>query len=236
MEVEWVVFDAVGTVIDPEPSVAEAYHRIGQQFGSERSLDDVRSRFAAAFSETERKDAAAGTGGLTTSATIEEARWRYIVAEVFPEVEDGEGCFQRLRDYFGEPTAWRAFDDTLPTLHSLSERGIQLAIASNFDERLHPICDGLPALGLFQKRFISSELGFRKPSPDFYRAIVSDLKADAENILMVGDGLQNDVEGALAVKMNAVLVDRKIGRSSVVDQDVPYGIVRSLTELQGLLS
>ena len=108
--------------------------------------------------------------------------------------------------------------------------------ADESGERLHPICDGLPALGLFQKRFISSELGFRKPSPDFYRAIVSDLKADAENILMVGDGLQNDVEGALAVKMNAVLVDRKIGRSSVVDQDVPYGIVRSLTELQGLLS
>lgn len=236
MEVEWVVFDAVGTVIDPEPSVAEAYHKIGQQFGSARSLEDVRSRFAAAFAETECKDAASGTGGLTTSAAVEEARWRYIVAEVFPEVEDREGCFQRLHDYFGEPTAWRAFDDTLPTLHSLSERGIQLAIASNFDERLHPICDGLSALGLFQKRFISSELGFRKPSSDFYRAIVSDLKVEAENILMVGDGLKNDVEGALAVGMNAVLVNRKTGRSSIGDQDVPYGMVRSLTELQGLLS
>lgn len=236
MEVEWVVFDAVGTVIDPEPSVAEAYHTIGKQFGSERTLEDVRSRFIAAFSETERKDASRGSGEMTTNADVEEARWRYIVAEVFPEVEDGEGCFQRLHDYFAEPTAWRAFDDTLPTLHSLSERGIQLAIASNFDERLHPICDGVPALGLFQKRFVSSELGFRKPSSDFYRAIVADVKVAAENILMVGDGLENDVEGALSVGMNAVLVNRKAPRADVDTQDVPYGVVRSLTELQGLLS
>ncbi len=236
MQVEWVVFDAVGTVIDPEPSVAEAYHQIGQRFGSERSFEDVRSRFAAAFAETERKDAASGADGLTTSAAVEEARWRYIVEAVFPEVEDREGCFLRLHDYFGDPTAWRTFDDTLPTLHSLSERGIQLAIASNFDERLHPICDGIPALGLFQKRFVSSELGFRKPSSDFYRAIVSNLKVAAENILMVGDGLVNDVEGALSVGMNAVLVDRKTGRGGVDSPDAPYGIVRSLTELQGLLS
>jgi putative hydrolase of the HAD superfamily len=236
VQVEWVVFDAVGTVIDPEPSVAEAYHNIGQQFGSERSFEDVRSRFAAAFADTEREDAASGAAGLTTSTAREAARWRYIVEAVFPEVEDREGCFTRLHDYFGEPTAWRAFDDTLPTLHSLSERGIQLAIASNFDERLHPICDGVPALGLFQKRFISSELGFRKPSSDFYRAIVADLKVAAGNILMVGDGLENDVEGALSVGMNAVLVNRKTDRPDVHTADVPYGVVRSLTELQGLMS
>ena len=236
MEVEWVVFDAVGTVIDPEPSVAAAYHAIGKQFGSERTLEDVRTRFMAAFSETERKDAARGSDGMTTNAQVEEARWRYIVAHVFPEVDDREGCFQRLHDYFAEPTAWRTFEDTLPTLHSLSERGIQLAIASNFDERLHPICDAVPALGLFQKRFVSSELGFRKPSSDFYRAIVADLKVAAESILMVGDGLANDVEGALSVGMKAVLIDRKIGRARVDKQNAAYGIVRELTELQGLLS
>ena len=237
MKVEWVVFDAVGTVIDPEPSVAQAYHTIGKQFGSERTLDEVRSRFLEAFSETEHRDASRGADGMTTSAKIEEARWRYIVAEVFPEVEDGEGCFQNLHDYFSEPTAWRAFDDTLPALHSLSERGLRLAIASNFDHRLHPICDGIPALGLFEKRFISSELGFRKPSDRFYQAVVDALKVDAEQILMVGDGLQNDVEGALSVGMKAVLVDRKLQHAGDGEKsETSHATVRSLSELQGLLS
>lgn len=237
MEVEWVVFDAVGTVIDPEPSVAQAYHLIGQQFGSERTLDDVRSRFKTAFAETEDQDRSPDTAGMVTSTAVEEARWRYIVAAVFPEVEDAEGCFQRLHDYFAEPTAWRAFDDTLPTLHSLSERGIRLAIASNFDHRLHPICDGIAALGLFEKRFISSELGFRKPSADFYRAVVSGLKVASEKILMVGDGLENDVEGALSVGMKAVLIDRTLERERFEsDSEFGHSVIRSLHELQGLLT
>ena len=53
---------------------------------------------------------------------------------------------------------------------------------------------------------------------------------------MVGDGLENDVEGALSVGMNAVLVNRKTDRPDVHTADVPYGVVRSLTELQGLMS
>ena len=237
MDVEWVVFDAVGTVIDPEPSVAQAYYLIGQQFGSERTLDDVRSRFRSAFAETESRDRSPDTAGKVTNAAVEEARWRHIVAAVFPEVEDGEGCFQRLHDYFAEPTAWRAFDDTLPTLHSMSERGIRLAIASNFDHRLHPICDGIAALGLFEKRFISSELGFRKPSADFYHAVVNGLNVAPEQILMVGDGLENDVEGALSVGMNAVLIDRKLARiGRGAPSGRPYGVIRSLPELQGLLT
>lgn len=237
VDVEWVVFDAVGTVIDPEPSVAKAYHQIGRQFGSERTLEDVRSRFKIAFSETERRDDSRGSEGMVTSAEVEEARWRYVVSEVFPEVADAEGCFQRLHDYFAEPAAWRAFEDTLPALHSLSERGIRLAIASNFDHRLHSICDGIAALGLFEKRFVSSELGFRKPSDRFYQAIISKLGCAPEQILMVGDGLKNDVEGALSVGMKAVLIDREKGKRSEGEaSDLPYGVVRSLTELQGLLT
>ncbi|MFT4555109.1 MAG: putative hydrolase of the HAD superfamily [Planctomycetaceae bacterium] len=237
VEVEWVVFDAVGTVIDPEPGVAEAYHLIGRQFGSERTLEDVRSRFKTAFADTESLDRSPETAGMVTSSAIEEARWRYIVAAVFPEVDDSEGCFQRLHDYFAEPTAWRAFDDTLPTLHSLSERGIRLAIASNFDQRLHPICDGIAALGLFEKRFISSELGFRKPSADFYHTVVSEVNVASEQILMVGDGLENDVEGALSVGMHAVLIDRNLARDqSGGHSELRYSVIRSLNDLQGLLT
>jgi putative hydrolase of the HAD superfamily len=233
VQIEWVVFDAVGTVIDPEPSVAHAYHLIGQQFGSRQTLEEVRSRFKSAFAETERQDRSPDTAGLVTSAAVEEARWRHIVAAVFPEVEDGEGCFQRLHD----PTAWRAFDDTLSTLHLLSERGIRLAIASNFDHRLHPICDGIAALGLFEKRFISSELGFRKPSAEFYLAVVAGLNVAPERILMVGDGLENDVEGALSVGMKAVLIDRKLARNGGEDvSGRPYDLIHSLSQLQGLLT
>lgn len=240
MEVDWVVFDAVGTVIRPEPSIAVAYHTIGKQFGSDRTVDDVRSRFSIAFAETERSDLA-NESTLTTSAAIEEARWRHVVAEVFPEVADAEGCFQELHDYFTRPSAWRLFDDTEPALRTLQDRGAHLAIASNFDHRLHSICDGTPALTRFEQRFVSSEMGYRKPSRDFYNMMASELEAAPDRILMVGDGLANDVEGALAVGMKAALISRNssdsrhdVGRTNTSDER--YAVIRSLTEVPRLLS
>ena len=240
MNVDWVVFDAVGTVIRPEPGVSMAYHRIGTQFGSERTLEDVRVRFSTAFAETEREDVT-GDSALTTSPEIEEARWRHIVAAVFPEVSDSEGCFQELHDYFARPSAWSLFDDTEATLRLLKEAGLRLAIASNFDHRLHSICDGISALTLFEKRYVSSELGYRKPSENFYRAITTDLNVTPDRVLMIGDGLENDVEGSLAVGMKAALVAREKSPDSAGDvaqttAGMPYRILNSLVELEGLLT
>ena len=54
---------------------------------------------------------------------------------------------------------------------------------------------------------------------------------------MVGDSLKNDVEGALSVGMKAVLIDRKLPHADKTGlSDSPFGVVRSLTDLQGLLS
>jgi putative hydrolase of the HAD superfamily len=240
VEVDWVVFDAVGTVIRPEPSIAVAYHAIGSQFGSDRTVDDVRSRFATAFAETERIDLANGSG-LATNASVEEARWRHVVSSVFPEIADAEACFQELHDYFALPSAWSLFEDTAPALKMLRDGGVRLAIASNFDHRLHSICDGTPALTLFEKRYVSSELGYRKPSDHFFREMITDLNVVPDRVLMVGDSIENDVEGALAIGMRASLIARENSHVAT-DQVAGNGfgdrasVIQSLAELEGLLT
>lgn len=240
MDIDWIVFDAVGTVIRPEPSVPVAYHTIGQQFGSERTVQDVGARFAAAFAETEQLDLA-DDRRLMTSPAVEEARWKHVVGAVYPEIADQEGCFQVLHDYFAQPSAWRLFDDAASTLRSLSDSGIRLAVASNFDDRLHTICDGTPALRSFSRRFVSSELGFRKPSEDFYRGILADLNVAPARVLMIGDSLENDILGALAVGIQATLISRTLSHEKT-DEDSGfitgnrYRVIRSLEELEGLLT
>lgn len=239
-DIDWIVFDAVGTVIRPEPSVPVAYHTIGQQFGSKRTVQDVGARFAAAFAETEQLDLA-DAQRLTTNPAIEEARWRHVVSSVFPEIADPEGCFQVLHDYFAQPSAWQLFDDTASTLRHLSDSGIRLAVASNFDDRLHSICDGTPPLRSFSQRFVSSELGFRKPSEDFYRSILTDLNVEPARVLMIGDSLENDILGALAVGMQAALISRTLssGATDAASDSVSrnrYRVIRSLDEVEGMLS
>ena len=55
---------------------------------------------------------------------------------------------------------------------------------------------------------VSSEVGWKKPGREFFRAVVDTCGYRAEQVLMVGDDPVNDVEGALDSGMQAVWVDR----------------------------
>jgi putative hydrolase of the HAD superfamily len=62
--------------------------------------------------------------------------------------------------------------------------------------------------------------GKTKPHEAIFRRMLELLEVHPEEALMVGDTLDDDVEGALAVGMRAVLVDREnryCGRESLPD-------------------
>jgi putative hydrolase of the HAD superfamily len=48
--VRWILFDAVGTLIYPDPPVAEAYRAVALRFGLELSIATIGQRFASAVS------------------------------------------------------------------------------------------------------------------------------------------------------------------------------------------
>ena len=50
----------------------------------------------------------------------------------------------------------------------------------------------------------SEEAGAEKPSPSAYDLLVSKFSVDRENILMIGDSLKKDVEGALNAGLSAL--------------------------------
>jgi putative hydrolase of the HAD superfamily len=210
--IRWIVFDAVGTLIEPHPSVAAAYHAIGSRYGSRLNQDEVRRRFRAAFSRSEVEDAAAinGEGDLyATSEARERQRWERIVAEVFDDVAELGRCFQDLWDHFADPASWRCFEDVAPALARLADQGAQFAIASNFDSRLHAVCDGLPDVAGIRTRVVSSEVGYRKPGAGFFSALLSRLGCGPGELLVVGDDWENDIRGSLDAGMRAVYLDRR---------------------------
>jgi putative hydrolase of the HAD superfamily len=230
----WIVFDAVGTLIEATPGVATAYRDVGRRFGADLSLDEVRQRFRAAFAQTETRDLgdtvkSTGQRGIETSEEIEEQRWRRIVAEVLPEASDLEACFQELFEHFSRPESWRCFEDVTPCFDWLRGTDSRLAVASNFDARLHIICDRLPPLPALERRFVSSEVGFRKPAPEFFEVVLEALECRADEVLFVGDDLTNDIVGPRSVGMPAVLLDRGQAPDGCQTDDVLR--IRSLTEL-----
>ncbi|HEY1861150.1 MAG TPA: HAD family hydrolase, partial [Gemmataceae bacterium] len=163
-----VFFDAVGTLIHPEPPAPAVYAQVGRRFGSRLSLEIIRDRFLAAFQREELADRA---NEYRTSEEREVERWRNIVYSVLNDVTDREACFAELFAHFAHPEFWRCDADAEVTLCELAARGYQLGLASNYDTRLRSVVAGLPALNPLSDLVISSEVGWRKPAPAVYAQV-----------------------------------------------------------------
>jgi putative hydrolase of the HAD superfamily len=197
-----VVFDAVGTLLFPEPPAAAVYAAVGGLFGSKLTEAEIARRFLAAF---ERQEIIDRSQGLRTSEKRETLRWQHIVAEVLHDVRDPDACFQALFDHFSRPDAWRCNPEAASTLQALGEAGYALGIASNYDRRLRSVTKGKPELAPIRHLVISSEVSWRKPANSFFTAIANVHGLAPHQILYVGDDPLNDYAPAERAGMRAVL-------------------------------
>lgn len=248
-----VLFDAVGTLIYPQPSVAQAYYQAGRQFGSNLTIDVVKDRFRKAFSKQDQadkpksaekasrnsesivngtrsgpatKENVTGLERHPTSNVREQDRWRNIIREVFDDVQQAEdGLFSHLWGHFGDSRNWSLYDDVQATWQQLTASNMRLGIASNFDNRLLTICQKLRPLDQTREVFCSSEVGFSKPSPRFFQEVASQMQLQPSELLLVGDDRENDLAGALAAGWQGLHLNR-----TAIASDA-----HTITSLKGLL-
>jgi putative hydrolase of the HAD superfamily len=198
-----VFFDAVGTLLFPTPSATTMYAEVAARHGMTVDADEVRNRLWEKFREEEEIDRKAM---WLTSEHREQHRWRNIVQHCLPG--SSEVLFQELYQHFAQPHAWSLAPGTGNVLHELKMRGFIVGLASNYDSRLSAVVAGhAELLHLKNSVIISSLVGWRKPAPEFFAAVVQSAECDPSEILFVGDDLENDVAGANAAGMRAVLID-----------------------------
>ena len=190
-----VVFDVVHTLVEPWPSVAVAYHQAGLRHGVALDPEVIQPRFRAAWRRQEELDAG-GSPPFATSREREMDRWRQIVAEVFADAAATDPIFADLWDHFGRPEAWRQVSVGSELVLAARRAGLPVALASNFDERLLGLATAVEPLTLADHVFASSELGWRKPSGEFFRAVERRLGLRPEELLLVGDDPELDVAAA----------------------------------------
>lgn len=209
-----VLFDAVGTVMRPDPPAPVVYHNEGRRAGSRRSEPEIVARIKEAW---RRRNQEAPESPCPTDAARERAFWRGVVAHVFDDLRGAgeptrgtpfDELFERLWRHFGQPSAWRLYDDVAPVWRRLRERGVTVGLASNFDDRLAGVCRGLPPLDDCPHLFCSADVGHSKPGRAFYRHIERALGLEADTLLMVGDDWRCDVAGARAAGWRALHLDR----------------------------
>jgi putative hydrolase of the HAD superfamily len=202
--VKGIYFDAVGTLIHPEPAVAVVYAEAARRFGSRYDADAIAQRFGIAFQAQEALDRA---NGWLTDEERERSRWRQIVGTVLDDAADPTGCFDFLYGHFAKPGAWRCDAQAEALFEYLERRGYLLGLASNFDKRLYDLIRGLKPLQRLANVIISSEVGVRKPAPEFFHFMCRQAGLAAAHILHVGDDPVNDYAGAQAAGLQALLFD-----------------------------
>lgn len=200
-----VLFDAVGTLLHARPRVAEIYSTVGRRYGIELSEAEIAERFARAFARQEHVDRRWMAG--RTSHEREVARWRHIVRQVFGRQTAHEAMFAELWGHFGSAGSWQLDPAAEPMWRRLTKAGYVLGIASNFDGRLLEICRRVTPLAECPRIFVSSELGWKKPSLGFFRTIEERLGLPADRITLVGDDVENDYRAARAAGWQALLID-----------------------------
>ena len=200
-----VVFDVVGTLIEPAPCVARVYQIAGRRQGVELAEPEIARRFSQAWARQEAADAAADPA-FATSRQREHDRWRLIVEEVFERADETAAIFVDLWDHFGRPEAWRSVPAGCRLLEAAREAGLEVAVASNFDERLKPLADLVEPLVGIDHVFASSELGWRKPAAAFFQTVETRLGRQPDELLLIGDDPRLDLSAARAAGWRAAAV------------------------------
>jgi histidinol phosphatase-like enzyme len=121
------------------------------------------------------------------------------------------------------------FDDVLPTLDSLADMGLTLGVVSNWDCALPRHLERLGVADRFGVICASAAVGHRKPDPGIFAVALSALDVLPGEALHVGDQHDEDVVGAQAAGVHALLIDRAPGAS-------PHGdVITALTQVPGRL-
>lgn len=194
-----VTFDVGGTLISPWPSVGHVYAGVATKHGHPGiSPELLNERFAAAWR------------GLDQFRHGRDD-WAVLVDQVFDGLTGAppsSSFFPELFEKFAEAEAWRIFDDVKPAIDALASLGINLAVISNWDDRLPPLLERLGLRKYFETVVVSCETGFSKPSPVIFEHAARKLGLAPEFILHVGDSLRDDLQGAEAAGFQARLIER----------------------------
>jgi putative hydrolase of the HAD superfamily len=204
-----VLFDAVATLIRPWPSVGSVYARAGSPHGLHCPARSLDAAFGPAYRELYPLRFF-GRSGLQTSEPRERRWWARVVALTFERA----GCaapppaaVTAGLEAFARGDAWRPCAGALETLAALKAHGLKTAIVSNYDSRLHRVVEELGLGPFLDAVVVSSEAGWAKPSPRIYHAALAELGLAPGEALMVGDRPVEDVAGAAAAGLQALLYD-----------------------------
>ena len=207
--IEAVFFDLYGTLAGFSPSRYEVQSAACAEVGIDVTAQGVLDGYALA-------DAFMASQNSTRPLRVLDYREReaffaeyerLILKGSGVEVDSGT-ALEVWRRVQRMPYEMRTFDDVTPALDILKMRGLTLGIVSNINRRGDDLTDDLGLTPYVDFAVTSLEVRAEKPHPPIFRAALAKAGVKPGAAVHVGDQIESDVEGARAVGISPVLLDR----------------------------
>ena len=197
-----VLFDVDFTLFRPGPELGpDGYSRLGEQHGL--TLDPARYEEArlAAIDEVQHHPE------LVHDEEIWIAFTEHIMVGMGGDVGCCRECAVDMVREWERHENFHLYEDALPALEAVRRHGLRVGLISNGQRDLAEFAEHH---GLDVDVTVGSPAHGRiKPHPSIFETALSELGVDPAEAVMVGDSYEDDIEGARALGIRAILVDRE---------------------------
>jgi HAD superfamily hydrolase (TIGR01549 family) len=197
-----VLFDVDFTLCRPGPELsADRYARIAARHAV--TLD--ASRYGDA------REAAVVNLKRHPELLHDESIWHRFTEEIFTGMggpaELADECATEIEEGWGVSENFDLYEDVFPVLEELRRAELRIAVVSN---GIRDLTAFVAHHRLDVDAIVDSRTHGRvKPHPTIFQRALDLVGVTAASAVMVGDSLEEDVEGARALGMRAILIDRE---------------------------
>lgn len=213
-----VLFDVDFTLCRPGPELsAERYARIAERYGV--TLDPALYEQA--------REAAVLNLKRHPELLHDDSIWHRFTEEIFTGMGGPEDiaseCATEIERGWEVSENFELYEDALAVLEELRKAALRIGLVSN---GIRDLTEFVAHHRLDVDAIVDSRSHGRvKPHPTIFEAALELLGVRAADAVMVGDSLEEDIEGARALGLRAILIDREERHPEVEDR---------LTDLLGL--
>jgi putative hydrolase of the HAD superfamily len=196
-----VLFDVDFTLFRPGPELGpEGYRRVGERHGlalDPSKYDDART---AAIDKLQR------FRELVHDEEVWIAFTEQIVLGMGGDPAGSRACATDMVRQWERHENFALYEDALPVLEELRRHGLKIGLVSNGQRDLEEFA---AHHALEVDAIVGSKAHGRiKPHPSIFVAALRALEVAPDEAAMVGDSYEDDIEGARALGMQAILLDR----------------------------
>ncbi|MFN2629177.1 MAG: HAD family hydrolase [Gaiellaceae bacterium] len=196
-----VLFDVDFTLARPGPELSpEGYVRAGERHGLRLDAERYEAARATALVDLKRSP------GLDHDEDVWVAFTRRIVIGMGGAAPAALACAAEIASFWQHHENFELYEDAIPVLEELRLAGLKIGLVSNSARDVGEFA--LHHALAVDAGISSFHHGKTKPHASIFRAVLELLEVEPELAVMVGDTLEDDIEGARALGMHAILIDR----------------------------